>query len=33
MSENMWELFDAPYEGVGMNSRNHHMVITYRGVL
>jgi alpha-L-rhamnosidase len=25
-TENLWELFDAPYEGVGMNSRNHHMV-------
>jgi hypothetical protein len=24
-TENLWELMDAPYEGVGMNSRNHHM--------
>lgn len=24
-TENMWELMDAPYEGTGMNSRNHHM--------
>ena len=24
-TEGMWELFDAPYEGTGMNSRNHHM--------
>jgi len=23
--ECMWELPDAPYEGTGMNSRNHHM--------
>lgn len=24
-TENMWELPDAPFEGDGMNSRNHHM--------
>ena len=24
-TENLWELMDGPYEGVGMNSRNHHM--------
>jgi alpha-L-rhamnosidase len=24
-TENLWELMDAPYEGTGMNSRNHHM--------
>ena len=28
-SENLWELMDAFVEGVGMNSRNHHMWSSY----
>ena len=24
-TSNLWELLDAPYQGSGMNSRNHHM--------
>jgi hypothetical protein len=28
-TENLWELMDAPYEGTGMNSRNHHMWSSY----
>jgi hypothetical protein len=28
-SENLWELNDAPYEGTGMNSRNHHMFSSF----
>jgi alpha-L-rhamnosidase len=26
---NLWELPDAPAEGTGMNSRNHHMASSY----
>lgn len=28
-TENLWELPDAPFEGTGMNSRNHHMFSSY----
>ena len=28
-TENLWELWDAYTEGVGMNSRNHHMFSSY----
>jgi alpha-L-rhamnosidase len=28
-TENLWELPDAPAEGTGMNSRNHHMWSSY----
>jgi len=28
-TENVWELWDAYTEGVGMNSRNHHMFSSY----
>jgi len=28
-SENLWELLDAPFEGTGMNSRNHHMFSSF----
>ena len=28
-SENIWELWDSPFEGTGMNSRNHHMFSSY----
>jgi hypothetical protein len=30
---NLWELFDAPAEGTGMNSRNHHMFSSYSAYL
>ena len=32
-TENLWELPDAPREGVGMNSRNHHMWSSYSSYL
>ena len=25
----MWELWDSPFEGTGMNSRNHHMFTSF----
>lgn len=28
-TENLWELPDGPFEGTGMNSRNHHMFSSY----
>jgi hypothetical protein len=28
-SENLWELMDSPWEGTGMNSRNHHMFSSF----
>ena len=30
---NLWELPDAPAEGTGMNSRNHHMYSSFSGYL
>ena len=30
---NLWELPDAPFEGTGMNSRNHHMFSSYSAYL
>ena len=32
-TENLWELPDAPREGIGMNSRNHHMWSSYSSYL
>lgn len=30
---NVWELTDAPFEGTGMNSRNHHMFSSFSAYL
>ena len=32
-TENLWEVIDAPLEGPGMNSRNHHMYSSYSSYL
>ena len=32
-TSNLWELPDAPAEGTGMNSRNHHMYSSYSAYL
>ena len=32
-TSNVWELIDGPYEGPGMNSRNHHMFSSYSSYL
>eukprot|EP01059_Diplonema_ambulator_P025061 TRINITY_DN42041_c0_g1_i1.p1 TRINITY_DN42041_c0_g1~~TRINITY_DN42041_c0_g1_i1.p1 ORF type:complete len:985 (+),score=274.39 TRINITY_DN42041_c0_g1_i1:1943-4897(+) len=32
-TENLWELMDSPFEGTGMNSRNHHMWSSYSAYL
>eukprot|EP01063_Lacrimia_lanifica_P034984 TRINITY_DN6576_c0_g2_i1.p1 TRINITY_DN6576_c0_g2~~TRINITY_DN6576_c0_g2_i1.p1 ORF type:complete len:1005 (+),score=96.11 TRINITY_DN6576_c0_g2_i1:61-3075(+) len=32
-SENLWELLDAPKQGIAMNSRNHHMWSSYSAYL
>ena len=32
-TENTWELIDGPYEGPGMNSRDHHMWTSFSGYM
>eukprot|EP01060_Flectonema_neradi_P021068 TRINITY_DN2859_c0_g1_i2.p1 TRINITY_DN2859_c0_g1~~TRINITY_DN2859_c0_g1_i2.p1 ORF type:complete len:984 (+),score=175.25 TRINITY_DN2859_c0_g1_i2:44-2995(+) len=32
-TSNVWELIDGPFEGPGMNSRNHHMYSSYSSYL